>query len=51
MTYYYPYSEVYLRERMRGISLGLVKLAIYGTSTVIAFAVLIAAFQFIVSFF
>lgn len=38
MTYYYPYSRTYLRTHMANISLGIVKLAIYGTSTFIVAA-------------
>jgi len=35
---YLPYSRTYLIDRMHRVSLGIVKLAIYGTSTLITAA-------------
>jgi hypothetical protein len=36
MTYYYPYSTTYLSQKMRHISVGILRWAIFGTSAVIS---------------
>jgi len=37
---HYPYSRIYLRQRMANISAGIVRLSIFGISALIAAAIL-----------